>query len=296
MSKSPWGLLVACASMAVPGAAWADVGIGVVLEASSVRADAGNAYAPWRILDEDRGTAWCEGKPDAGIGEGLVLTFPMEFGARAVRVQAGVHGSAAQRAANNRPTRLDVAVNDGAPVGVDVGPEGVAELKLPAAVSLRKLEVRLAGATATQANHSCIAGVEIDMTDAPAIANLWLAEDWEQRGDVEQAVYDAAAAFDRCDAAAIAKAVKLPLKVKPLAPGSKTVTHQKAATLASACADGLVPALPGPAGVADSLVRRTHTVAPGAILLHYAGTGRFRFAREGDPPVWRLVEVIGDPD
>ncbi len=80
--------------------------------ATSTHADRKDAYAAWRVLAptvkatqdgaSEYDSAWCEGKPDEGVGEGLTITFAEPTRIDGVYVAAGVWKSDKLYASSNR--------------------------------------------------------------------------------------------------------------------------------------------------------------------------------------------------
>src|SRR5262249_27779756 len=82
-----------------------------------------HAYAPWRRVqfaaliprdDTDRwvpATAWCEGRPDEGIGEGITIALAAPTRIDALRIAAGVWKSTKLFVGNNQITSLEVSLD-----------------------------------------------------------------------------------------------------------------------------------------------------------------------------------------
>ena len=139
--------------------------------ASSTFADKHDAYAAWRTVDFDlhRGdlgvpgvvwSAWCEGKPDEGIGEGVTITFEQPTPLAMLRIAAGVQRSDALWKSNNQITSLEVIV-DG--VSQKVTPATTrgedTEVKLDATVTT--IAVKIAAVKKGKMNDSCISSIEL---------------------------------------------------------------------------------------------------------------------------------------
>lgn len=69
------------------------------------------ALSPAHVLDEDPATAWCEGKPDAGVGEWLRLVVPAGApGPAMLEIANGYQKTPALLARNRAPKELEVVV------------------------------------------------------------------------------------------------------------------------------------------------------------------------------------------
>jgi hypothetical protein len=114
-----------------------------------------NAYAPTLVLDPKQtyikatgdyriDSAWCEGKPDEGIGESVTVTFERPTKIQTMTIKAGVWKTQKLFDANNIITGLEVITNDGRPGGT-VSPDrnsdtaGQVEVKVPDPVALTPL-------------------------------------------------------------------------------------------------------------------------------------------------------------
>lgn len=138
-----------------------------------------DAYAPWQILDwdsvENAGmdvppNAWCEGKPDEGIGENVTLTLAAPTRVDEMKIAAGVWLNQKLFDANNRITALSVSF-DGGPA-IKVSPSAKREwstVKVGKPITTIKLTID--GVTKGKMNDSCISGVELSVgDDTPNIA------------------------------------------------------------------------------------------------------------------------------
>lgn len=85
------------------------------ITATSTLASNTNHYAAWQPFvskaEDDR--MWCEGKPDDGIGEALVVAFAAAVKLDAIELSAGVWKTEALFRANNVVTAIDVTTDDG---------------------------------------------------------------------------------------------------------------------------------------------------------------------------------------
>jgi hypothetical protein len=126
--------------------------------ASSTLKDKKNRYKAENVLDNQEATAWCEGKPNDGVGETVTIEFkrPVNLGGFYFSPMYAKSFKTARN--NNRVKKLTVTI-DGAshPVTVDIfehnecgpGPMACPELTRPQAVffpggrKVKKLTVRI---------------------------------------------------------------------------------------------------------------------------------------------------------
>jgi hypothetical protein len=86
----------------------------VVASATSARASQGaNVFTADRALDRRPDTAWCEGGPDAGIGETLTLRFAQPTRVARLRVLPGYFKSPNRWSQNNRVAAARLVLSDG---------------------------------------------------------------------------------------------------------------------------------------------------------------------------------------
>lgn len=140
--------------------------------ATSTFADKGkkDAYSPnnvlWFGVAEDKvagvvpKTAWCEGKPDEGVGETLTITFARPEQVDNIEIASGVWLTEKLFNANNQITALDVLV-DGTPTTVKPnGTRDWTQVKIGKPVS--SIAIKLAAVKKGKMNDSCISGVRIN--------------------------------------------------------------------------------------------------------------------------------------
>jgi hypothetical protein len=136
-------------------------------------------YGAWRTVDyasvADRAigarvpsTAWCEGKPDEGIGQAITIELASPTQVDAIKVAAGVWKSAKLFESNNRITALDVTV-DG--TTTTVNPTATRTwLEVPIRRSISSLTLKIAGVTKGKMNDSCLSGVAFVRNNEPVAA------------------------------------------------------------------------------------------------------------------------------
>nr|HEX4314773.1 hypothetical protein [Kofleriaceae bacterium] len=143
--------------------------------ATSTFKDPHDAYAAWKTIapetrDDPNGmmgarvlwSAWCEGKPDEGIGETVTVTLAEPTVVDAITIDAGVWRTDALFAANNQPTSLEVGF-DGKPV--TVAPSGKTDTvaKAPGAKGTKysTITVKIAAVKKGRMNDSCVANIDL---------------------------------------------------------------------------------------------------------------------------------------
>jgi len=125
-------------------------------------------YGAWRTVDyasvADRAlgasvpvTAWCEAKPDEGVGQGVTIEFASPTQVDAIKVAAGVWKTARLFESNNRIASLDVTI-DGKMATVKP-PLTRTWIELPVRRSISTISLTIAGVTKGKMNDSCISGV-----------------------------------------------------------------------------------------------------------------------------------------
>lgn len=128
-----------------------------------------NAYAPenviWfdvaadKVLDSVPKTAWCEGKPDEGIGETLTIAFARPEHLDSIELAGGVWLTEKLFGANNQITSVEVSV-DGKPSTVSLKAERAwVNVKIGRPVST--LAIKIASVKKGKMNDSCISGVRL---------------------------------------------------------------------------------------------------------------------------------------
>lgn len=161
------------------------------ITATSTFADKRGMYAAWRTVGYDAvldkktqvylpTTAWCEGKPDEGIGESVTITFASPTRLDEIGIAAGVWRSAQLFTSNNRITSLDVIVDGKA---TTVHPATTREwLDVPIGREVSTISIKLGAVTKGKMNDSCLSGISLTRktgdyatvigVDAPAVAEL----------------------------------------------------------------------------------------------------------------------------
>jgi len=138
--------------------------------ATSTYADKRGMYAPWRTLVYDQTndatgtivptTAWCEGKPDAGIGETLTIRLARPTPISRIRIAAGVWLTPQLFDSNNHITALEVAL-DGKTV--KVAPPGKREWTAVAVgAPVSTIAIRIAAVDRGKMNDSCLSAIVLE--------------------------------------------------------------------------------------------------------------------------------------
>jgi hypothetical protein len=268
--------------------------------ATSTYADKRDGYAAWRVLapttnyeeTDDGGadailaSAWCEGKPDEGLGEGITVTFAQPTRIDSIDVLPGVQKSDALFAANNFPTALRLTTTDGRSVSVSTQPTRAVSTEIPvggAAVS--GFTVSIVSVKKGRMNDTCISRISLDV-DRHGLEPLL---------GLDQAALDAlplsaralSDAINRCDAAALAGAIDLPLRAvisSPAPGGQHTFRTRALATVKEVCK--LKPALssPGDPWMAVS-------AGPGKVTYEITNAGGERYTLAWRGGAWHLAAV-----
>jgi hypothetical protein len=207
-----WPLVASGEHHQLPDVAWIKS-----ITASSTFASRKNAYDP-RLTVFPKTTyqkkaeayrydsAWCEGKPDEGIGEGVTITFVAPTPIATLTIKPGVWMTDKLFKANNIITGLQVSTDDGRVVSVAPKPaREEVEVKLGGA-PVTSLTVKITAVQKGKMNDSCISEIALDRSaamgfEAAAIAALPGAVD-----DVLDAVWG-----DGCKPDVIAKYAVYPL-------------------------------------------------------------------------------------
>jgi len=141
--------------------------------ASSTLPHKRNAYAPTLVVDPKQtyikamgdyriDSAWCEGKPDEGIGESITITFERPTKIQTMRVKPGVWMTQKLFDANNIITGLEVATDDGRKQTVTVPPKRAeVEVKLGGA-PITSLVVKVTSVKKGKMNDSCLSEITFD--------------------------------------------------------------------------------------------------------------------------------------
>jgi hypothetical protein len=146
------------------------------ITASSTFADKKDRYGAWRVLQFDTvvqdgeetdypKTAWCEGKPDEGIGESITINLLAPTKIAQLQIAAGVWLTPKLFGANNRITSLAISFDGGAAKKVTPAAEREwLEVAVNAAVS--SIKITIDTVKKGKMNDSCISGVRLRSADS----------------------------------------------------------------------------------------------------------------------------------
>jgi hypothetical protein len=180
---------------------------------------------------------WCEGRSDEGVGETWILTFAGPSRVDVITIAAGVWKSDRLFARNNLPTRLEVAVDGGAPkvvampagrkqVGVEIGSQPVT-----------RIDIKLAGVAKRGINDSCLSSVKLWRGDE-AVTPLF-GVPVEAAAKLPAVARALAKALLAEDVEAVARMSEFPLSIVTpsdvLGGHQEPVVHASAAALIRAC-------------------------------------------------------------
>jgi len=127
-----------------------------------------DAYAPRRVIDfggQIPSTAWCEGKPDEGIGETVTITFAAPTQIDKLSIAAGVWKTQKLFTANNQITALDLTL-DGKTTTLKPATTRT-WLDVPVGRAISKIELKIAAVQKGRMNDSCISGVRFERASKP---------------------------------------------------------------------------------------------------------------------------------
>lgn len=139
--------------------------------ATSTFNDKKGAYAPWRVFEfEDAAempgdltrpkTAWCEGKSDEGVGEGITLTLASPIKLDKIEIAPGVWLTDKLFKANNRLSLIEVSFDGGAPK--DVPLSGVMDWEsINVGKAVSSISIKIKGVAKGKMNDSCISGITL---------------------------------------------------------------------------------------------------------------------------------------
>jgi hypothetical protein len=216
------------------------------LTATSTFADKRDLYAAWRTIYYDAvldkatqeympTTAWCEGKPDEGLGEGVTIAFAVPTQLDAIHVAAGVWKSAKLFASNNRITALDVAL-DGKTTTVKPATTRT-WLSVPIGRPVSTISLKIAAVARGAMNDSCISGISLVRKDAEFTAIVGI--DAAAAAALPRALSTIQSALENPDPAGLEKLLDFPFTLHPAAGfamgAPKPIKHASWHSLEAAC-------------------------------------------------------------
>jgi hypothetical protein len=221
--------------------------------ATSVLAGKNDRYAPFRVLDDDDGTVWCEGAADEGIGATLIVAFEEPTAVDTVVLEPGVRKSDKLFVANNRPTSLEVQADGGTTVAVTSKGKDRPVARLSGR-PITRLSVRIAAVEKAAMNDSCITGLWFARGDDTLVPVMGASA--AALKALPAATRDLSHALRVGDEASLAKLVQFPLTFRRGVEGPdakpRKIVFKDARALARACKAG-----EGPGGAyADESLRK----------------------------------------
>lgn len=204
----------ASASAEVPEPIWVQS-----VTATSTFASKRNAYDPALTLvprtswdkksDAPRyDSAWCEGKPDEGVGEAVTIALAVPATIDTIAIKPGVWMTPKLFAANNRITGIEVTTDDGRTLtATPSGQREEVELKLGGA-PVSKLVVKITSVKKGTMNDSCITHITLN-GEAPVALGF----DKTAAAAFSAAVNEAVPAiWDTCDPVKLRKYYDVPFR------------------------------------------------------------------------------------
>jgi len=218
----------------------ADEPVLVTATATSTLAPQGkHSYEAWQPLVPNDPGSWCEGKPDEGIGEELVLAFGSPTKVDEIDLIAGVDKSPALFAANNQPTAIDIITDDGRTItAAPSADRGFVEAAIGGAPT-KTLKLRIAKVKRGRMNDTCISEITIDAAKRPVLIGV-TAQQYAQLGPALDGMWKA---INGCDDAAAKQYIRYPLPVETTGNNDHMVTKKlaDAAAFVRACKKGNLP-------------------------------------------------------
>jgi hypothetical protein len=244
-----------------------------------------NRYAPWRVIEPQRWTdpkshaedgsathtltAWCEGKPDAGIGESLTITFTKPVVVPAVAVAAGVWNSDELFEGNNRPKTLEVLTSDGRKLTMHPNTESRWNWETVdvGGKPITSVTIKIVAVEAGKMNDTCLTEVTLGVPTVRGMAPAALTA-------LPDAIPAAADALGTCDADALKPIVSFPFEWR--AP-DKPRKLASLAALKKACDDGAFKAQ----GYGETHYDYTQVTAERVVVMDQSGPHELVFVWKG---------------
>jgi hypothetical protein len=211
-----------------------------VTASSTLAAKDPRRYAPERIFDlaevDAEGppsSAWCEGKPDEGIGETLTIELAAPTVVETVAIEAGFWKKEELFRANNRVTGIDVITDDGRTKSVTFGDEMEEQKVDLGGAPVRTITLKLTKVKKGKMNDSCISQVTLKTKPETSIV-------YGMDPALVQSIVGLQRGLAHCDAAELGAVVAFPLSwisADSSEQGEKPRKFKSAAALAKACKD-----------------------------------------------------------
>jgi hypothetical protein len=275
---------ILCLILLCPAAGHADEITPIAAVQSITATSVLKGYPPMRMLrapEADNGmppqSAWCEGRPDEGIGESVTVTFEAPVTIATVGIMAGFWKSPELFRANNIVTGLAIRTDDGR----------VKDVVLPARQEkvtvdlgggpVRRLTFVITKVIKGRMNDSCISLVTL-YTEPPSLLAIGLDP------ALPAAILQVEQALRSCDEASLGRTVAFPFHLAPRMAESDgdVIVYQDAHAMSAACKAGRsydrdVPGL-------DAEVRDGVTYLQSASCGN--GCQQWGFARRSNRLVW----------
>jgi hypothetical protein len=252
--------------------------------ATSTYASKGDQYAAWRTVSFDAPldqathlevptTAWCEGKPDEGIGEGITIALGGPTQLDSIQIAAGVWKTAKLFAANNKISALDVVL-DGKVTQVRPAAQR-AWLEVPVGRAVSTIALKIAAVDKGAMNDTCISGVSLQR--AKSVPLVVLGVDQAALDALPRGLASIEAALD-AGGPSLQKLLDFPFSFRPVSyseTNAKAVIYKTWAPIEAACraeetAEAKLTRCPGPTIVDDGETRVPRMRAPAPATVEIA--------------------------
>lgn len=127
-------------------------------------------YGAWRVLEYELAgdpmqgipkTAWCEGKPDEGVGEGITINLLAPTKIENLLIATGVWLTPKLHKANNQITSLAISLDGRAPKKVAAATEHGEWTEVPVGKAVSSIKITIDAVKKGKMNDSCISGVQL---------------------------------------------------------------------------------------------------------------------------------------
>jgi hypothetical protein len=206
--------------------------------ATSTLAPSGrNSYEAWHPLASQSTTRfWCEGKPDEGVGEALVIDFVRPTRVAKVEIRGGVWKSPALFKANNIVTAIDAITDDGRTQQAALPETMDAATVAIGGAPIKSLRLRIAKVKKGRMNDSCISDVDLEIDGKPSLV---IGVDAAQADALPATMASLWHAVSDCDAAAAKDGLRFPFVYSATSGDAmKDTKYKDAAAFVRACKKG----------------------------------------------------------
>jgi hypothetical protein len=240
-------------------------------------------YDAWYVLAPDNvgDRFWCEGKPDEGVGETVVIKLATPAKIDSLTLAVGVWKTDALFHANNIVTGVDV-IADGRTQSVAF-PEDRTQVEVTlGGAPVSELRLQIAKVKKGRMNDSCIDSVKLNMA-SPSL--ILIGADRAQGAGFAPTVKAIAQAITDCDESLLRQHVRFPLAYEDTVPHKNRYANAKAA--AKACKSGTFSSVAG----LELDIAKVVTDTPGTIELR-ADVFAWKLVLDGGQ--WKLVGLEDD--